>query len=205
MKAKQLSSKKKALFAVISQTVISVIINSFNIWMIDYTIIKCRFRSEFIWFSKVGKGLLLLVGYNILPLFIICVCYLGLLVLVLTKKKMTSDGSSSRERLTASVLYICLSFLVLTSPFCVYVLMTRLNNWTFKPTRASRIFESVAAFVRQFNYGSNFFIYLATNIQFRQIVKDIVGAKTNRVASVSSLNGRTTKTNVASATNAAST
>ena len=89
--AKILTSRKKATFAVSFQTVASVTVNSYMMWMVDYSTPNCKFLSQFYWFSKVGKGIMFLVGSNVLPLCIISVCYTILVVLVYTRRKPQSQ------------------------------------------------------------------------------------------------------------------
>ena len=89
--AKILTSKKKAIFAVSFQTVASVTVNSYMMWMVDYSTPNCKFLHQFYWFSKVGKGIMFLVGSNVLPLCIISVCYTILVVLVYTRRKPQSQ------------------------------------------------------------------------------------------------------------------
>ena len=85
----------------------------------------------------------------------------------------------SKERLTATALYICLSFLVLVSPSAVFVLVKRINNWTFGMPEYARVYDTLVFFIRQFNYSMNFFIYLASNLQFRKATRRLFGRDSN--------------------------
>ena len=87
MQPKQLTSKYKAFCAVISLAVISLGIHSFTIYMTDYSTPPCNYLPQFTWFTKVGQGLLIMVGHNILPLSITCVCYIIIVILVRINKR----------------------------------------------------------------------------------------------------------------------
>ena len=86
----------------------------------------------------------------------------------------SNHGRRSRERLTATCLYICLGFLIFTSPTSVFILLSRQNNWFFNMPENVRIFDTLVIFLVQFNYFSNFFIYLVSNVQFRKTVRKLL-------------------------------
>ena len=80
----------------------------------------------------------------------------------------------AKERMTATALYICLGFLILTSPSAVFILMMRLNGWLFNMPENVRVYDTFIFFVRSINFSMNFFIYLACNVQFRAATRRLL-------------------------------
>ena len=178
IKAKILASKVKSLIVTAIILGCVLIVNSTNLWMVDYSAPRCFYLEEFEHFYRVGKGTLTLVLFSLIPFGTITVCY-GVLVWLVTRKnklKMQLGGNEhvsaaekKSDRLTAMSLYICLAFLLLTGPSHIYILIARKNGWVFKPPEAARAAETFVIFLRQLNYSTNFFIYLISNKQFRNV------------------------------------
>ena len=171
MKAKTFSSKTKAVITLTSVTVVIFLINTYYIYMIDYSTTNCEFLPIFKPYRSL-PGMIFAVGMNLLPLCLTCLCYIILVVLVMRKKTVapSSNSNSMKERVTMTSLYICLAFMILTSPVAFFVLLQRTNGWIQKPTNLTLIFDTIANFLRQFNYSVNFFINFGTNSQFRESV-----------------------------------
>ena len=184
LKAKSLTSRTKAIITLLSVTIGMFLLNSYMIFMIDYSTRSCQFLPIFKAFSKTVPGMLFAVGMNLLPLCITCMCYITLVLVVVRKRKVApqSGGMMVKEKVTTTSLYICLAFMVLTSPVAVYIMLLRLNGWTWNPTNTTLIFDTLTQFLRQFNYSVNFFINVATNPQFRHVVSKLFkrGNLTNR-------------------------
>ena len=171
LKAKTFSSKTKAVITLTSVTVVMFLMNTYYIYMIDYNTTNCEFLPVFKPYRSL-PGMIFAVGMNLLPLCLTCFCYIILVVLVMRKKTVapSSNSISMKERVTMTSLYICLAFMILTSPVAFFVLLQRTNGWIQKPTNLTLIFDTIANFLRQFNYSVNFFINFGTNSQFRESV-----------------------------------
>ena len=171
-------SKKKAIIAVVTIAVIGLIINFQSFWIVDYNVgltSKCTYLPQFHTYGKAGKGYLFLIGYNLIPLFLICICYCALVIMVHQKKKMTSQSNAATEKLTATALSICLCFMILTTPVAIRILLTRLDYWTPKMAAMVDVYDTFAQFMRQMNYAMNFFVYYVSNGQFRRVFKLMLG------------------------------
>ena len=176
LKAKQLTSKRKASIAVTSVAISSTVVNSYYFWMVDPTSTTCSWRPSFIWFGKYGQAVFLIVFYNVIPLAITCFSYVSLVVLIYAKKDIASGSNNpAKERLTITALYICLGFVVLTSPSLIYISMSRAKGWLFRPTDSSRIFDTSAIVLLNINYSTNFFINLVSNSKFRDVIRRYLG------------------------------
>ena len=190
LKARSFTNKTKAVVTLLAVTVVMFLMNSYLIFMVDYSTTTCRFLLVFKDFNKTAQGMLFAVGLNLLPLCITCLSYISLVSLVIRKRKVApqpqSGGIMLKEKLTATSLYICLAFMVLTSPVAVYIMLLRLNGWTWNPTNITLIFDTLTQFLRQFNYSVNFFINMATNSQFRHVVSKLF--KRNPTGSVNANN-----------------
>ena len=175
-KAKQLTSKRKASIAVISVAIFSTVINSYSIWMVDPSSETCSWRQNFISFAKYGHPIVLIVFYNFIPWLVICFSYVSLVILIYVKKDITSGSNNpAKERLTITAIYICFAFMVLTSPSLIYISMSRVKGWLFRPTGASRIFSTFSMFFLITNYSTNFFINLVSNSKFREVIRGYLG------------------------------
>ena len=175
LKAKQVSSKNKAIIAVVSVTVFSFLMNTYQHWMIDYGKTNCKYKAEFLSYAQYGQGTVYITAYHMLPMIITFICYLNLVYLVVRRKNMTSTSNAAKEKITKTALYICLMFLILMSPGSVYILFSRLKGWIFRPNDSSKIFESIAFFLMELNYATNFFINLGSNVIFRGVAKRLLG------------------------------
>ena len=175
LKAKSLTSRTKAIITLLSVTIVMFLLNSYMIFMIDYSTTSCQFLPVFKAFSKTVPGMLFAVGMNLLPLCITCMCYITLVLVVVRKRKVApqSGGMMVKEKVTTTSLYICLAFMFLTSPVAVYIILLGLNGWILNPTNITLIFDTLTQFLRQFNYSVNFFINVATNSQFRRVVSKL--------------------------------
>ena len=173
-KAKRFTSKTKAVITLTIITIMLILVNSHWIFMIDYTTTTCQYLPVFKDFRKTAT-LIYAVGMNILPLSVTCVCYFLLVVMVIRKRQVAPhSGGVVKEKLTITALYICLAFMVLTSPFAIYIMLSGKKGWLWNPTEASMIFETLALFLQKFNYSVNFFIYVATSSQFRSKVSKLL-------------------------------
>ena len=56
-------------------------------------------------------------------------------------------SNKHKERLTATALYICLSFLIFTSPTGIYILLARLNGWNVHKPESVRMANTFIMFV----------------------------------------------------------
>ena len=182
LKAKQLTSKKKAKMAVTAISLCSIFLNMPNIWMVDFhSKSTCNYLPIFHWFHSTWKGLVFLIGYNLIPLLITCVCYILVIVMVRKKRMVATNSANNKDKLTVTALAICLCFMILTTPIAVRILLSRLKY--FKPEQRAMylVYDTVAQFLRQLNYGTNFFIYLASNVQFRKSFREMMCRRSTQV------------------------
>ena len=170
LKAKTFSTKTKAVITLISITFVIFLMNTHYIYMVDYSTISCQFLLEFKAYRPLA-GMIFAVGMNILPLCLTCLCYMMLVALVMRKRNVapSSNSSAMKERVTKTSLYICLAFMILTTPVAVFVMLNRRNGWNRNPTNFTLVFDTLSNFLRQLNYSVNFFINIATNSQFREL------------------------------------
>ena len=156
------------MIAVCCTGIAILIPSSLGLWMSDYGSQKCRYLPDYLHYSRVGKGIVILTLYNILPLVTLSVSYAILVTMVIRKNKISSGTQNSVERVTITSLYLCLNFLVLTSPSAVYILLNRLYGWKKNPSEEVRLAETFVMFLRQLNFANNFVINMMTNRQFRR-------------------------------------
>ena len=170
LKAKTLTSKTKAVATLVAVTFVLFLLNSFQIFMVDFSSTTCQYLPVFMTLANF-PGMLFAVGLNLIPLCITCLCYIMLVIQVVRKRKVAPlSGGVMKEKVTSTSLYICLVYLILMSPVALYVMFLCLKGWNRNPTDITLIFDTLTQFLRQFNYSVNFFINMATNSQFRQIV-----------------------------------
>ena len=174
LKAKQLSSKKKALGVAISCVIAGMLVNSYRFWMVDYNSASCKFQYNYISFYKLS-GLFVSLSNIIIPIAVIWIFYMMLVWLVRRRRGTASSSSSGnkKEKLTITVLYICLAYLVFSTPHAVYLITARLRNWVLKPTASSLVFNAITTTLMRLNFATNFFIYVASNEQFRNRTKEL--------------------------------
>ena len=89
----------------------------------------------------------------------------------------TASGGN-RRKLNVVALWICLGFIILTSPFALFVILNTFYNWSLHPNKYALIFNSVASFLWLLNYTNNFLIYMVSIEKFRSITKKLFGINT---------------------------
>ena len=178
-KAKQISTKRKTITAVFTLFISLFILNLYNIFMVDYSSNTCEYLPKFKAFYRNGRRKLFFITSSILPLCITCICYI-LLVNLMRKQRLqiqTSSGGNTRK-LNVVALWICLGFIILTSPFALFVILNTFYNWSLHPNKYALIFNSVASFLWLLNYTNNFLIYMVSIEKFRSITKKLFGINT---------------------------
>ena len=190
LKAKTFSTKSKAVVALTVVTAIVFLMNTHFIYMVDYSTTNCQFLPVFKPHRPIA-GMIFAVGMNLLPLCLTCLCYIILVALVIKKGTVvpSSNNSAMKERVTKTSLYICLAFMILTTPVAVYVMLNRQNGWNRNPTKFTLMFSTLSNFLRQLNYSVNFFINIGTNSQFREAVYQLF--KKGKLAPLNSVSNTT--------------
>ena len=169
LKAKKISTITKSKLACAIVAVPLIPLSIVNLFLADYSAKVCTFYPQFKHFATVGRGLIVLIPFNLLPFVILCLCYVILIwKLITSSKDNVSSNSKYVERLTMTSLIICASFFILTSPTAIFILLSRLNGWKNKTPLGPRVASTSLFLVRLLNYSTNFFICLSTNINFRQ-------------------------------------
>ena len=159
LKAKMFSSKAKAVVTLTFVTAIVFLMNTHFLYMVDYSTTNCQFLPIFQPHRPIA-GMIFAVGMNILPLCLTCICYIIVVLLVMRKRTVapSSNSNAMKERVTKTSLYICLAFMILTTPVAVFVMLNRRNGWNQNPTNFTLVFDTLSNFLRQLNYSVNFFI-----------------------------------------------
>ena len=173
LKAKKISTKRNAVLAVIGVSSVSALQNSPAIWMVDYGKPRCGLLKQFAWYDTLAvRPYIFLSTYNVVPLMIICTCYI-MVVWILKKKQqqVLPHSGATVQKLTTTAIMICLFFMILTMPTTVSHIIRHTPN--YKPTTENLMFHEVAQIFRQLNYGTNFFIYFCCNTQFKRATKKI--------------------------------
>ena len=168
MKAKKISTKKNAVIAVIGVSSASVILNSFSLWIVDYTKPNCTVHYKFTWVITYSvRAYIFLSTFNVIPILIISCCYI-MVVWILKKKQqqVLPHSGAAIQKLTTTAIMICLFFTILTMPVTVSLAMVLDNKY-------NQMFHDVSQFLRLLNHGTNFFIYLLCNAQFKTETKKL--------------------------------
>ena len=102
-------------------------------------------------------GMIFAVGMNILPLCLTFLCYIILVALVMRKRNVapSCNNNAMKERVTKTSLYICLAFMILTTPVAMFVMLHRRNGWNRNPTKFTLIFDTLSNLLRQLKLSTN--------------------------------------------------
>ena len=130
------------------------------------------------YFAPVINGLL----YSLIPGTLIILCNTVMVNAVFSSAKVRgtiSDQVSKRNReLMIVAVTVSMSFVILTSPYCLYVLFSgELHDpeYSEKP-----LTDWVTGCMMQFNHAVNFFFYILSGSRFRQQLKELVLCKACR-------------------------
>ena len=190
MKAKKISTKKKAVLAVVGISSVSALLNSPSFWMEDYSKPKCVVHHLFEWYYIHSvRSYIFLSTYNVIPLLIISCCYI-MVVWILKKKQqqVLPHSGATVQKLTTAAIMICLFFTILTMPITISLSMKLSKD--YRKTMENTMFHDFSQFLRMLNYGTNFFIYMWCNVQFKLAAKRLFGCGAD-VNSISNSGGST--------------
>ena len=126
------------------------------------------------WKRMLGVGVTL---YSISPMAILlCLTPLILYKLALQRRKFKSRVAQQSSRITAMLVLIVISYIVLIIPISmVHILATYLGIKSFGTSKVGFVvFKEVAQILEQLNYSVNFFIYVLASSAFRQGLKEVL-------------------------------
>ncbi|XP_062591919.1 growth hormone secretagogue receptor type 1-like [Saccostrea cucullata] len=186
MKAKYLISKRLVLTFIIS---ILVIIVSFNgAWSYASRVLDGQCNPDVYDHSDSNErlkfGLMLQMGtaiYSMVPI-VILIFLTTLIVVKLFKhqrwrRSLNSRPSSDNEgRITAMLICIVIAYVILILPITIIhnvAYQKHVHAYSEKSYKFSS-FKEVAQWMEQLNYCLNFFLYVMTSKQFRQLLCNIV-------------------------------
>ena len=171
MKAKQFSTILKAKIIVTTVLVVQVVFSITTWLLMDFP--KCGLTIHE--YQRLGRIILRLVIYHLVPFVGTCICYIILVMKVVSNRKKTEKmtGGDKSKTLLRTAMVICLVFLILTTPHDIYSMKTNLKLG-FLSRDATLALGSAGTFLNMINYSINLFLNLGTSTLFRKAAKTLL-------------------------------